>query len=131
MHQFPWMARQPFYDFGTNARGALNLLEAYRRRCPDAVRCDQQDLRRPPHTRSLVELESRWAALPPQYGHVPRRMSDRLRAVCRLHGFVRHLMRCRVMGGPSSTTSVATLEEIQAGVQERLRRGGSRWWRDP
>jgi len=32
-----WAARDPFTDFGVNANGTLNLLEATRRHCPDAV----------------------------------------------------------------------------------------------
>ena len=32
-----WAARDPQMDFGVNAQGTLNLLEAARRHCPDAV----------------------------------------------------------------------------------------------
>lgn len=32
-----WAAREPHTDFGVNATGTLNLLEASRRRCPDAA----------------------------------------------------------------------------------------------
>ena len=32
-----WAARDPFTDFGVNAVGTLNLLEAARRHCPEAV----------------------------------------------------------------------------------------------
>jgi len=32
-----WAAREPLVDFGVNALGTLNLLEATRRHCPDAV----------------------------------------------------------------------------------------------
>jgi len=32
-----WAAREPFTDFGVNANGTLNLLEATRQFCPDAV----------------------------------------------------------------------------------------------
>ena len=32
-----WAARDPFTDFGVNAVGTLNLLEATRRHCPEAV----------------------------------------------------------------------------------------------
>jgi CDP-paratose 2-epimerase len=32
-----WAAREPFTDFGVNAVGTLNLLEAARRHCPEAV----------------------------------------------------------------------------------------------
>jgi len=32
-----WAAREPFTDFGVNAGGTLNMLEATRRHCPDAV----------------------------------------------------------------------------------------------
>ncbi len=32
-----WAAREPFTDFGVNAVGTLNLLEATRRHCPEAV----------------------------------------------------------------------------------------------
>ncbi|NLX90888.1 MAG: NAD-dependent epimerase/dehydratase family protein [Firmicutes bacterium] len=32
-----WAAREPFTDFAVNANGTLNLLEAMRKHCPDAV----------------------------------------------------------------------------------------------
>src|SRR6185436_14220143 len=32
-----WAAREPFTDFAVNATGTLNLLEAARRHCPEAV----------------------------------------------------------------------------------------------
>jgi CDP-paratose 2-epimerase len=32
-----WAARDPFTDFGVNANGTLNVLEATRRHCPEAV----------------------------------------------------------------------------------------------
>jgi CDP-paratose 2-epimerase len=32
-----WAAREPFTDFGVNAQGTLNLLEATRQFCPEAA----------------------------------------------------------------------------------------------
>ena len=62
-----WAAREPFIDFGVNANGTLNLLEATRRFAPDAVFIFTStnkvygDL---PNALPLVEQESRWEVDP-------------------------------------------------------------------
>jgi CDP-paratose 2-epimerase len=64
-----WAARQPHVDFAVNACGTLNVLEACRQVCPEAVVIFTStnkvygDL---PNSLPLVELETRWE-LPP--GH--------------------------------------------------------------
>jgi CDP-paratose 2-epimerase len=58
-----WAAREPFTDFSINANGTLNLLEATRQQCQDAVFIFTStnkvygDL---PNKLPLVELEERW-----------------------------------------------------------------------
>jgi CDP-paratose 2-epimerase len=58
-----WAAREPFTDFTVNANGTLNLLEATRRFCPEAVFIFTStnkvygDL---PNSLPLVEREFRW-----------------------------------------------------------------------
>ena len=58
-----WAAREPDTDFTINANGTLNLLEATKRFCPDAVFIFTStnkvygDL---PNSLPLVELETRW-----------------------------------------------------------------------
>lgn len=58
-----WAAREPHTDFGVNAVGTLNLLEAARASCPDAtfVFCSTNkvygDL---PNALPLIEQETRW-----------------------------------------------------------------------
>ncbi|WP_116368285.1 NAD-dependent epimerase/dehydratase family protein [Parahaliea mediterranea] len=58
-----WAARDPFADFSVNANGTLNLLEACRQHCPEAVFIFTStnkvygDL---PNELPLVELDSRW-----------------------------------------------------------------------
>lgn len=64
-----WAAREPFTDFGVNAVGTLNLLEAARNHCPDSpfIFCSTNkvygDL---PNSLPLVELETR---LELEHGH--------------------------------------------------------------
>ena len=64
-----WAAREPFTDFGVNAVGTLNLLEAARAHCPDApfIFCSTNkvygDL---PNSLPLIELEQR-LELDPQH----------------------------------------------------------------
>lgn len=75
-----WAAREPHTDFGVNAVGTLNLLEAARTHCPDAtfIFCSTNkvygDL---PNSLPLVELERRWE-LPEShafFGGIPTAMS--------------------------------------------------------
>jgi CDP-paratose 2-epimerase len=58
-----WAAREPFTDFGVNAVGTLNLLEAARSFCPDAVfifTSTNKVYGDRPNQLPLVELRTRW-----------------------------------------------------------------------
>jgi len=58
-----WAAREPFTDFEVNATGTLNLLEATRRHCEDAVfifTSTNKVYGDTPNRLPLVELETRW-----------------------------------------------------------------------
>lgn len=58
-----WAAREPFTDFGVNATGTLNLLEATRQLCPDAVfifTSTNKVYGDTPNALPLRELEKRW-----------------------------------------------------------------------
>jgi len=58
-----WAARDPQVDFGVNAQGTLNLLEAARRHCPEAVfifTSTNKVYGDTPNRLPLVELEKRW-----------------------------------------------------------------------
>ena len=58
-----WAARDPQVDFGVNALGTLNLLEAARRHCPGAVfifTSTNKVYGDTPNRLPLVELEKRW-----------------------------------------------------------------------
>jgi CDP-paratose 2-epimerase len=58
-----WAAREPFTDFGVNATGTLNLLEAARQHCPDAVfifTSTNKVYGDAPNRLPLVELAERW-----------------------------------------------------------------------
>jgi CDP-paratose 2-epimerase len=58
-----WAAREPLTDFGVNAIGTLNLLEAARRHCPEAVfifTSTNKVYGDTPNQLPLEELESRW-----------------------------------------------------------------------
>lgn len=58
-----WAARDPFTDFGVNANGTLNLLEATRNHCPNAVfifTSTNKVYGDRPNTLPLIELDSRW-----------------------------------------------------------------------
>jgi len=58
-----WAARDPRTDFTINANGTLNLLEATRRSCPDAVflfTSTNKVYGDRPNELPLVELETRW-----------------------------------------------------------------------
>jgi len=62
-----WAARDPQMDFGVNALGTLNLLEAARRHCPDAVfifTSTNKVYGDTPNRLPLVELEKRWEIAP-------------------------------------------------------------------
>ncbi len=58
-----WAARDPQMDFGVNAHGTLNLLEAARRHCPEAVfifTSTNKVYGDTPNRLPLVELGKRW-----------------------------------------------------------------------
>lgn len=58
-----WAAREPFTDFGVNANGTLNLLEATRQFCPDAVfifTSTNKVYGDTPNFLPLVEQDLRW-----------------------------------------------------------------------
>ncbi|HUC80440.1 MAG TPA: NAD-dependent epimerase/dehydratase family protein [Flavisolibacter sp.] len=58
-----WAAREPHTDFGVNAIGTLNLLEATRKYCPDAVfifTSTNKVYGDTPNHLPLIELENRW-----------------------------------------------------------------------
>lgn len=58
-----WAAKEPFTDFTVNANGTLNILEATRKYCPDAVfifTSTNKVYGDRPNELPLVELEERW-----------------------------------------------------------------------
>ncbi|CAN7710913.1 NAD-dependent epimerase/dehydratase family protein [Paenibacillus sp. LjRoot153] len=58
-----WAVKDPFVDFGVNANGTLNLLEAMRHHCPEAVfifTSTNKVYGDRPNTLPLVEMETRW-----------------------------------------------------------------------
>lgn len=58
-----WAAREPFTDFSVNSTGTLNLLEATRKNCKDAVflfTSTNKVYGDTPNFLPLVELEERW-----------------------------------------------------------------------
>jgi CDP-paratose 2-epimerase len=62
-----WAARAPLVDFGVNALGTLNLLEATRQHCPEAVfifTSTNKVYGDTPNRLPLVELEQRWEIAP-------------------------------------------------------------------
>jgi CDP-paratose 2-epimerase len=62
-----WAAREPFTDFTINANGTLNLLEATRRHCPQAVfifTSTNKVYGDTPNLLPLVELDERWEVAP-------------------------------------------------------------------
>ncbi len=62
-----WAAREPVTDFTVNALGTLNLLEATRQHCPDAVfvfTSSNKVYGDTPNRLPLVELETRWEIAP-------------------------------------------------------------------
>lgn len=64
-----WAAREPHTDFTVNANGTLNLLEATRRHCPDAVfifTSTNKVYGDRPNTCDLVELDTRFELAPGQ-----------------------------------------------------------------
>lgn len=68
-----WAAREPYVDFDVNAVGTLNLLEASRAHCPDAVfifLSTNKVYGDTPNRLPLVELTTRWEIEP---GHAYER----------------------------------------------------------
>src|SRR5204862_1089970 len=62
-----WAARDPLTDFGVNALGTLNLLEACRKHAPEAVfifTSTNKVYGDTPNRLPLVELETRWEIEP-------------------------------------------------------------------
>lgn len=58
-----WAAREPHTDFGVNATGTLNLLEATRKHCPDAVfvfTSTNKVYGDTPNRLPLIEMDRRW-----------------------------------------------------------------------
>jgi len=58
-----WAAKEPFTDFSVNALGTMNVLEASRRFCPDAVfifTSTNKVYGDTPNSLPLVEKETRW-----------------------------------------------------------------------
>lgn len=58
-----WAAREPHTDFTVNANGTLNMLEATRKFCPDAVfifTSTNKVYGDTPNNLPLIELETRW-----------------------------------------------------------------------
>ncbi len=75
-----WAARDPQTDFGVNATGTLNLLEACRRHCPDAVfvfTSTNKVYGDRPNQLPLIELDTRWEIDPshPWHAGIPEEMS--------------------------------------------------------
>jgi len=58
-----WAAKEPFTDFGVNATGTLNMLEAERQYCPEAVfifTSTNKVYGDNPNQLPMIELETRW-----------------------------------------------------------------------
>jgi CDP-paratose 2-epimerase len=75
-----WAAREPHTDFGVNAVGTLNLLEAARKHCPEAVfifTSTNKVYGDTPNRLPLVELETRYELEPthPFYPGIDESMS--------------------------------------------------------
>lgn len=75
-----WAAREPLTDFGVNAVGTLNLLEAVRRHCAEApfIFCSTNKVYGDtPNRLPLVELESRYEVATDHayFGGIPEDMS--------------------------------------------------------
>lgn len=75
-----WAARDPQMDFSVNANGTLNLLEAARRHCPEAVfifTSTNKVYGDRPNSLPLEELETRWEirADHPWFRGIPEEMS--------------------------------------------------------
>jgi CDP-paratose 2-epimerase len=75
-----WAAREPLTDFGVNAVGTLNLLEATRQHAPNAVfifTSTNKVYGDTPNRLPLTELETRWEiqAGHPYEGGIPEEMS--------------------------------------------------------
>ena len=65
-------ASRPFDDFDVNANGTLNLLEAVRQNCPEAVFCYMSTNKvygDRPNTIDLKELPTRWEYADPKYAN--------------------------------------------------------------
>jgi len=65
-----WAAREPLTDFTINANGTLNLLEAARKFCPDAVFINMSTNKvygDTPNSLALIETPTRWEV---EAGHV-------------------------------------------------------------
>ncbi len=58
-----WAAREPLTDFGVNATGTLNMLELYKKHCPEAVfifTSTNKVYGDTPNELPLLEMETRW-----------------------------------------------------------------------
>ncbi|MBU9889156.1 MAG: NAD-dependent epimerase/dehydratase family protein [Candidatus Omnitrophica bacterium] len=75
-----WAAREPQTDFGINAVGTLNLLEATRQYCPQAVfifSSTNKVYGDNPNRLPLVELETRWE-LDPGHAYYPKGIDENM-----------------------------------------------------
>ena len=119
-----WAAQEPFTDFSVNAVGTLNMLEMYRRYCPDSVFIftstnkvygDNPNLlpiyetMSIDHTKHSLFGASKVAAdiLVQEYGRYFALKTEVFRGGCltgskhsgtQLHGFLSYLMKCTIKG---------------------------------
>lgn len=73
-----WSAKEPITDFTINANGTLNLLEATRKFCPEAVfvfTSTSKVYGERPNFLPFVELENRWEVLAPHFNGIDENMS--------------------------------------------------------
>jgi CDP-paratose 2-epimerase len=73
-----WAAREPFTDFSVNATGTLNLLEATRQYCPDAVfifTSTNKVYGDTPNRLPLRELDTRWE-IDPRHGYYKKGIDE-------------------------------------------------------
>jgi CDP-paratose 2-epimerase len=82
-----WAAREPLTDFTVNANGTLNVLEATRRHCPDAVfifTSTNKVYGDRPNALPLVERETRWE-LDPSHPFAERGIDETMPIDATLH----------------------------------------------
>lgn len=82
-----WAAREPFTDFDINAVGTLNLLEATRRSCPEAVflfTSTNKVYGDAPNSLPLIETDTRWM-LDPAHPYASRGIPEEMSIDGSLH----------------------------------------------